>query len=110
MSSEMSKNFFFSPAGIFEVLASQHVTEENVQEMPLGQELNLNVESHMESAERALAFCVSVSNRSSRLNTPGSLLGHGETPRGASSVGETEGSYPPKRLCPYVKVSLLLKR
>lgn len=33
VSSEMSKNS--SPAGIFEILAGQHVREENVEEMPL---------------------------------------------------------------------------
>lgn len=46
--------------------------------MPLGQELKLNVESHMESVERELAFHISVSNRSSWLNTLGSLAGAGQ--------------------------------
>jgi len=47
-----------SPAGIFEILASQHVMGENVKEMPLGQEMKLNGEPHIESVERELAFHV----------------------------------------------------
>lgn len=41
-----------STAGIFEILAHHHVKEENVEEMPLRQELKLNVESCMGNAER----------------------------------------------------------